>query len=48
MGCVTKCLGGESKIPKQIVEVINNEISRWKEQDCEGYCVDNREREKVI
>lgn len=40
-------LGGKSKISKQIAEVINNEVSRWKEQDCEGHYIDNRERERV-
>lgn len=39
-------LGGKSKISKQIAEVINNEVSRWKEQDCEGHYIDNRERER--
>ena len=38
--------GGKSRISKQIVEVINNEVSRWQKQDCEEYSVGYRERER--
>ena len=39
-------LGGKSRISKQISEVINNEISRWKEQDSVSDRSGNRERER--
>lgn len=38
-------LGGKSRILKQISEVINNEVSRWEEQDSVSDRSGNRERE---
>lgn len=40
--------GGKSRIAKNISEVIINEISRWKEQNCFDNCGSyQRERERV-
>ena len=39
-------LGGKSRISTKISEVINNEISRWKEQDSVSDRSGNRERER--
>lgn len=39
-------LGGKSRISKKISEVINNEVSRWKEQDSMSDHIGNRERER--
>ena len=39
-------LGGKSRISTKISEVINNEISRWKEQDSTTDSGNNAERER--
>ena len=42
--------GGKSRIAKNISEVIINEVSRWKEQNCFDNCGSyqrERERERV-
>ena len=40
--------GGKSRISKNIAEVIENEILRWKKQNSKVNSCDYRERERVI
>ena len=40
--------GGKSRIPKQIAEVIENEVLRWQKQNCQTDSCGHRERERVI
>lgn len=40
--------GGKSRIAKEIIEVINNEVSRREEQNCTSDCASNRERESNV
>lgn len=41
-------LGGKSRISKQISEVINNEVSRWKIKNSTTYSTNNNNREREI
>jgi DNA adenine methylase len=43
---IIQYLGGKSRISKQISEVINNEVSRWKIKNSETDSGNNRERER--
>ena len=43
---IMQYLGGKSRISKQISEVINNEVSRWKIKNSTTYITNNNNRER--